>query len=67
MQKEEVLDCVDIIESQFIYQMNNARYKSCTLKSVQKSYESDSQKRQCSDESLKNVEPCSRIFRCVYS
>ena len=37
VQKEVVLDCVDIFESNFIYQMNNACYKSYTLESVQKS------------------------------
>ena len=34
--KNEVLDCLDIVESNFIYQMNNACYKSYTLESFQK-------------------------------
>ena len=39
VQKEEVLDCVDIVESNFVCQMN----KSYTLKSVKKLDESDNQ------------------------
>ena len=31
VQKEEVLDCADIVESHFIYQMNNTCHKSYTL------------------------------------
>ena len=50
MQKEEVLDCVDIVESDFVYQMNNACYKSYTLESVQKSDESDNQTLHCGHE-----------------
>ena len=30
MQKEEVLDCVDIVESHFVYQMNNTCHKRYT-------------------------------------
>ena len=37
VQKKVVLDCVDIFESNFIYQMNNSCYKSYTVESVQKS------------------------------
>ena len=47
VQKDEVLDCLDIVESNFVYQMNNACYKSYTLESVQKSGESDNQTVQC--------------------
>ena len=51
MQKEAVLDCVDIVESSFAYQMSNVCYESYTLESVQKSDESDNQTLQCGDES----------------
>ena len=47
MQKE-VLDCVDIVESNC--QMNNACCKCYNLESVQKSDESDNQTLQGSDE-----------------
>ena len=50
VQKEEVLDCVDIVKSNFVYQMNNACYKRYTLESVQKPDESDNQTLQCGDE-----------------
>ena len=66
MQKDEVLDCLDIVESNFVYQMNNACYKSYTLESVQKSVESDNQSVQCCDESWKNAEPCRKRLRCIY-
>ena len=36
VEKEEVLECVDIVESNFFYQMNKARYKSYILESVHK-------------------------------
>ena len=51
VQKEAVLDCVDIVESSFLYQMSNACCESYTLESVQKSDESDNQTLQCGDES----------------
>ena len=51
MQKEAVLDCVDIVESSFLYQMSNACCESYTLESVQKSDASDNQTLQCGDES----------------
>ena len=51
MQKDEVLDSLDIVESNFVYQMNNVCCKSYTLKSVQESDESDNQTVQCGDES----------------
>ena len=51
VQKEEVLDCVDIVESNFTCQTNNACYKSYTLVFVQKSDESDNQTLQYGDES----------------
>ena len=41
VQKDEVLDCFDIVESNFVYQMNNGCYKSYILEPVQKSGESD--------------------------
>ena len=50
VQKEEVLDCVDIVKSNFVYQMNNACYKRYTLESVQKPDESDNQTLQCGEE-----------------
>ena len=51
MQKEEVLDCVDIVETNFVYQMNNACHESNSLESVQKYDESDNQALQFGDES----------------
>ena len=51
MQKEELLDCVDVVKSNFVYQINNASQKSYALESVQKSDESDNQTLQCGDES----------------
>ena len=39
VQKQEVLDCGGIVESNFVYQMN----KSYTLESVKKLDESDNQ------------------------
>ena len=65
VQKEQVLDCADIVEIIFVYQMNNACYKCYTLEYVQKSVEFNYQTLHCGDESLKNVEPCSRRLRCV--
>ena len=50
-QKEKVLDCVDINEINFVYQISNACYKRYTLESVQKSDESDNQTLQCRYES----------------
>ena len=50
MQKEEVLDCIDIVESNFVYQMNNACYKRYTIGSIQKLDESDNQTLQCGDQ-----------------
>ena len=49
--RKEVLDCIDIVESNFIYQINNACYKSYTLVFVQKSDESNNQTLQYGDES----------------
>ena len=50
LQKEEVLlDCADIFESNFIYQMNNAYYESYTLECIQKPVESNNQTLQCGD------------------
>ena len=43
VQKEEVLDCLNIVESNFVYQMNNAYFKRYTLESVQELDESDNQ------------------------
>ena len=51
VQKEEVLDCVDIVESNFVYQMNNACYRSYCLESIQKSDKSVNQTLQCDYES----------------
>ena len=51
MQKEKVLDCVDINEINFVYQISNVCYKRYTLESVQKSDESDNQTLQCRYES----------------
>ena len=34
VQKDKVLDCLDVPESSFVYQMNNACCKSYTLESV---------------------------------
>ena len=65
VQKEQVLDCADIVEIIFVYQMNNACYKCYTLECVQKSVEFNYQTLHCGDESLKNVKPCSRRLRCV--
>ena len=48
---QEVLDCVDIVESNFVYQMNNACYRSHSLESIQKSDKSDNQTLQCDDKS----------------
>ena len=45
-----------------VYQINNACYKSYPRESVQKSDESENQIVQCSDESMKNVEPYRRDF-----
>ena len=50
MQREEVLDCIDKVESNFVYQMSNACYKRYTIESIQKLDESDNQTLQCSDE-----------------
>ena len=50
-QKEKRLDCADVAESNFVYQKNNACYKSYTLKSFQKSDESDNQTLQWGHES----------------
>ena len=50
----------------FVYQMNNACYKSYIVESVQKSIEVDNQTVQYGDETGKNVEPCRQRLRCVY-
>ena len=44
-----MLDCIDIVESSFVYQMNNACYKRYTIESIQKLDKSDNQTLQCSD------------------
>ena len=48
--------------------MNNAWYKSCTLRgnleSVQKPNVTDNQTNQCGDESGKNEEPCRNRLTC---
>ena len=66
-----MLDRLDLVESNFVYHMNNACYKSYTLhktlESVQKSDETDNQAIQCGDESGKNVKACRKRFRCAYS
>ena len=64
MQKD-VVDCLDIVEGNFVYQMKNASYKSCTLEAVQKSNESDDQTVQCGGKSEKNVEPCCKRLMCL--
>ena len=51
VEKEEVLECADIVESNFFYQMNKACYKSYTLESVHEWAESDNPTPQCCDES----------------
>ena len=48
---QEVLDCVDIVESNFVYQMNNACYRIYCLESIQKSDKSVNQTLQCDYES----------------
>ena len=68
--KDQVLDHLDLVESNFVYHMNNAHYKSYTLRktleSVQKSNVTNNQTNQCGDESGKDVEPCLKRLRCVY-
>ena len=70
MRKDEALDRLDLVESNFIYYMNNAFYKSYTrhktLESVQKSDQLDNQIIQCGDESVENVEPCRKRWKCIY-
>lgn len=66
VQKDEVLDCWDRVESNSVYQMNNACYKSYTIESIQKSDKSDIQTVQRGHESWKNIEPCLKRLRCVY-
>ena len=47
VQKDQVLDRLDLVESNFVYHMNNASYKSYTLcktlESIQKSNVTDKQ------------------------
>lgn len=70
MRKDEALDRLDLVESNFIYYMNNACYKSYTrhktLESVQKSDQLDNQIIQCGDESVENVEPFRKRWKCIY-
>ena len=63
--QKDVVDCLDIVEGNFVYQMKNASYKSCTLEAVQKSNESDDQTVQCGGKSEKNVEPCCKRLMCL--
>ena len=62
VQKDQVLDRLDLVESNFAHHMNNASYKSYTLcktlESIQKSNVTDNQTNQCGDASGKDVEPC---------
>ena len=66
--KKEVLDCLDLVEKDFVYYMKNACYKSLSksLESFQKWDELDNQTTQFHDENGKNLEPCRRL-RCLYS
>ena len=70
VRKDQVLDRLDLAESNFVYHMINACYKSYTLRKtlefVQKSNVSDNQTNQCGDESGKDVEPSRKRLRCVY-
>ena len=43
VKEKEELDCIDIVENNFVYQMNNACHKRNTLESAQKSDEPDNQ------------------------
>ena len=70
VRKDQVLDRLDLVESNFVYHMNNAYYKSYTLRktleSVQKSNVTNNQTNQCGDESGKDVKPCRKRLRSVY-
>ena len=60
-----MLECLDVVEWNIVYQMNNSCYKSYTLESVQKLGESDNQTVQCGDESWKKVESCRTRLRFI--
>ena len=70
VRKDEALDRLDLVESSFIYCMNNACYKSYTrhktLEFVQKSNQLDNQIIQRGDEKVENVEPCRKRWKCIY-
>ena len=70
MSKDELLDRLDLVESNFIYRMNNACYKSYTrhetLECVQKSDQLGNQIIQCGDKGGKTGEPCRKRWKCIY-
>ena len=70
MQKDQVFNRLDLVESNIVYLMNNACYKSYTLRktleSIQKLNIADNETNQHGDESGKDVEPCRKRLRCVY-
>ena len=70
VQKDQVFNPLDLVESNVVYLMNNACYKSYTLhktlESVQKLNVTDNETNKCGDESGKVVEPCRKRLSCVY-